>query len=83
MSEAYQKLSHNEREQARFALIEWFKSQEIGPAEASFIMAGVIADQLTEKTLDVVELQGAINLYKIVIAVEVADFVKFKKGRNK
>lgn len=77
----YEKLSHEEREKARHALINWFKSQDIGPADGSFIMISLIADQLTEKSLNLDELQTAIRLNSMVLAIEVADFVRHKKDK--
>lgn len=79
----YEKLSHDEREKARGALIGWFQSQDIGPADASFIMIALMADQLTEKSLNLDDLQKAINLNSMVLAIEVADFVRIKKGKVK
>lgn len=79
----YEKLSHEEREKARLALINWFKSQDIGPADGSFIMLVLMADQLTERSLNLDELQTVIRLNAMVLAIEVVDFVRYKKDKVK
>lgn len=55
------------------ALINWFKSQDIMPADAGMIMSKVIAGQLVNKSRDMAKLQEAIVIYQTMLAVDIVD----------
>lgn len=62
-----------DRDAATDALMAWFESQEIEPADAGLVMFSVIAACLLDKTKDVSELAGAVNCAAQCIAAEIAD----------
>lgn len=74
----YKNLTFKEREQARVALVEWFKSQDISPADGGLIMISTIADNLTEKTLDLNELAAPVKIFIELLMGDIEDFVKLK-----
>ena len=62
------------------ALVEWFKTQELMPADASLVMFRTVASQLVAKSTDVVELQKAINNVRLLLTLEVAAMLKVAKA---
>lgn len=69
-------MTPEEHEQATSALIAWFESQGILPADAAFIMIKLMAQQLTAKSQDVISLQKAILLNNNILVLEVAGYLK-------
>lgn len=55
------------------ALIAWFQSQDIMPADAGMIMSKVIAGQLVNKSRDTNALQDAVGLYQTLLCLDVAE----------
>lgn len=55
------------------ALINWFKSQDIMPADAGMIMSKVIAGQLVNKSRDMAKLQEAIVIYQAMLTVDIVE----------
>lgn len=54
------------------ALIDWFKSQSIKPADGTVIMIKVMATQLVAKSSKLEDLSRAIILTHEILAIEVA-----------
>ena len=71
-----EKLSDKEVTQAGEALIQWFISQDITPADGSFVMARVIASQLVHKTTNHKELETAVELFKMLMLVQIAGILR-------
>lgn len=55
------------------ALINWFQSQDIMPADAELIMSKVIATQLVSKSRNLDNLHHAVILYRDLLAFDIAD----------
>lgn len=55
------------------ALIAWFMSQDIMPADAGMIMSKVIADQLVNKSRDLARLQEAILIYQTMLTLDITE----------
>lgn len=55
------------------ALIAWFQSQDIMPADAGMIMSRVIASQLVNKSRDPAKLQEAIIIYQTMLTIDIAE----------
>lgn len=69
-------MEEHEHNKAADALIDWFKSQDIMPADAGVVMAIVIARCLVEKTRNLEKLQDGIRLHNQLLAVEVASSLR-------
>lgn len=54
------------------ALKQWFISQEMDPADAGICCLKLIAQQLTEKTTNLAELNKAIEYHQQVLTMEIA-----------
>lgn len=66
-----------ERSQAAAALIAWFKSQDIDPADAAMIMSSVLAEQLVLKAKgDIDKLQIAANGMNKLLILDIADWLR-------
>lgn len=63
---------HNHNDAAN-ALIAWFQSQDIMPADAGMIMTKVIATQLVSKSRNFDNLAMAVNLYQTKLVLDIAD----------
>lgn len=55
------------------ALIAWFQSQDIMPADAGMIMSKVIAGQLVNKSRDIRALQEAATIYQTLLYLDIVD----------
>lgn len=55
------------------ALINWFKSQDIMPADAGMIMSKVIAGQLVNKSRDARALQEAVTIYQTLLCLDIVE----------
>jgi len=69
-------LTDKEHDEAANALINWFKSQNINPGDASVIMLKLIATQLVAKTTEVDRLVQAISLATKILTTDVASQIK-------
>jgi hypothetical protein len=58
------------------ALIDWFKSQGLDPADGSLVMLKLMAAQLVSKTKNVHELERAIGNVKLILTCEIAIALK-------
>lgn len=58
------------------ALICWFESQGITPADASSCMIDLIAMQLTLKTKDLNQLQVAANATRDLLVLDIASYLR-------
>ena len=71
-------MDHKEAVAASNALIGWFKSQGIEPADASLIMLGVIAAQLVKNSKDANRLAAAVNNAATILTFEIANELRNK-----
>lgn len=71
-------MTEQEYEDAGNALINWFKTQGISPANGSIIMFKLIATQLVAKTRELDKLSKAIKTASEVLTIEVADELRRK-----
>lgn len=69
-------MDDTERAQAMEALKQWFMSQDINPKDAAVIMVSLAADLLTQKSKDIPALQEAVKDHSILLAIEIARFLK-------
>jgi hypothetical protein len=58
------------------ALINWFQSQDIMPADAGMIMSQVIARQFVNNTRDILRLEEAVKLQRILLVLDIADCLR-------
>lgn len=73
-------MEKTEIKQAASALMNWFESQDICPADGGLIMSRLIALQLVGKTRDMAELQKAVDIYRLVVLLDIVSFFK-KDGK--
>lgn len=62
------------------ALINWMKSQEIGPLNGTAIFVKLIATQLVAKTVDLNRLSIAVDNIKELLLIEIASELRRKKN---
>lgn len=67
---------NKDHDDAMIALIAWFDSQAIMPADACSIMIRLIANQLTTKTRDINSLQEAVNAARDMLMLDIASYFK-------
>lgn len=65
-------ITNREVAQASDALMEWFASQGIQPADAALAMSNLIAQQLVGKTKDVIMLQLAVDNIRTLLMLDIA-----------
>lgn len=65
-------MTNNEITQASSALMAWFISQDIKPKDAGIIMISLIAQLLTSKTKDILELTDAVKDTNNLLVFEIA-----------
>ena len=73
-------MKDKELAQAADALINWFQSQDITPADGGIIMAKVLASALVTKTENVAELSCATESFKLLLLIEIAAYLR-QKGK--
>lgn len=71
-------MNNAELEAAGNALINWMKSQEIGPLNGTAIFVKLIATQLVAKTTDLDRLQLAVDNIKELLTTEIVLELKRK-----
>lgn len=69
-------MTDTEALQAVEALKSWFKSQDLDPDDAGIIMISLLAQLYTQKTRDLGLLQKAIESHNLVLALEIARYVR-------
>jgi hypothetical protein len=74
-------MTEREIDQAANALVNWFHSQGISPADGCGIMTKLMAAQLVLKTRNEKALQDSINLSAALLTIEVAGYLAAAKSR--
>lgn len=54
------------------ALVNWFQSQDIMPADAASVMTTTLAASLVSKTRDISSLQDAVNATRDMLVLDIA-----------
>lgn len=66
-----------DRWEAAEALMRWFESQDIMPADASSVMTTVMATCLTRKTRDLENLERAVSATRDMLVIDIAECLRY------
>lgn len=69
-------MTDKDRTEATKALMRWFNSQEIMPADAAIVMIELLAACLVNKTKSIVSLQESCEDFKLGLILNVALLLK-------
>lgn len=69
-------MTNSETIQASTALKAWFISQDIQPKDAGIIMISLLAELLTAKTKDVLELSDAVLDTNNLLVLEILGYLR-------
>lgn len=69
-------MNDEDRHNAANALISWFQSQNIKPADGAIVMSSVIAVQLVNKSQNFNDLEEAVEAMRTLLEIDISEELK-------